>query len=76
MNMIADNLAAAILAGLTYAAAGLEAWRAELAAELEASRSPLARERAAAARCRPCPVPPPVPRVLVNGRPAVVLSRS
>jgi|688.fasta_scaffold2636931_1 hypothetical protein len=76
MNPIVDKLAGLALAGLTYAAAALAAWRDELEAELATGRSPLARERAAAARCRPCPVPPPVPRMLVNGRPAVVVARS
>lgn len=72
MNTIADNLARALLAGLTYSAAALEAWRAELAAEL-AAPSGLARERAAAALCRPCPVPPPVPRA---GAAYVTIDRS
>jgi hypothetical protein len=75
MQPLADIFARAILAGLTYSAAALEAWRDELAAEL-AAPSGLARERAAAALCRPCPVPPPVPPMLVNGRPAVVIRRS
>lgn len=87
-DTIVDSLAAAIARGLGWIARGLEAWRSELAAELAANRSGLAREKAAAARCRPCPIPatsiavrrrpcpPPVPAMLVNGQPAYAVRRA
>ena len=65
MRTLSDILAAAILRGLSAVVAGLEAWRAELAAEL-AARPVVARPvvaRPVVARPvvagRPCPVPPP-----------------
>lgn len=64
---IARGLAAAARAARA-AADGLDAWHRELVAERAAAG--LAAERAAARRCRPCPVPPPVPRVIVGRRPA------
>ena len=82
---LSDRIFVAIIRTIGRAAAavhvvagGLEAWQRELAAELVAdvvARQPGARREAAAARCRPCPVPPPVP-FLVNGRAVVRVAKA